>query len=175
MEATHHIICVPITGRSHVRQHLQLTLNILRVHPSTVCTIIITPQGTSMLAEEMALNPLSTELRDRYRTVTSQTQLEGDGTGFRAMGDIKTNFPEAAVRVLGSPDGEGFDKTPCLFIVDVSLTWWRSSQVVVLDLCSWCRPRGVRSTRLASDSRGSGDTHDGTCDALVRRATFPRR
>lgn len=75
-----HLVLLPLFARSHLRLSLQLTLNLLNLHPSLVATILITSVCTSRLDQEIQLQPKSVvaRLEGRLRVKTVEVGLAQD-------------------------------------------------------------------------------------------------
>lgn len=122
MSANHILVLViPISVRSHLRLLLQLTLNILGIHPSTVATMLITSVTTPQIEKEMQLQPcgVMTELGDRFRTVVVDVQLPVNATMIEDHMALQHRIHPVLDKLLEGKEEGAFATPPCLVICDV--------------------------------------------------------
>ena len=122
---TNYLLILPIPSRSHLRLLLQLTLNILEFHPSTIATILITSVTSSMLEQEIKLQPNMTRLEERLRVRQASDDLEqGASVTAKAQATQKGVGP-LLDEVLSGIGEDRFATIPCLVIHDLFLAFVR--------------------------------------------------
>ena len=117
---TNHILVLPVPSRSHLRLLLQLTLNILQFHPSIVATIIITSVTSSLLEQEIKLQPNMSRLNERLRVKQARDDLEQGAPAMMRIQAIQKSVGPLLDEVLSGRSDGRFATIPCLVIHDVS-------------------------------------------------------
>jgi len=118
-----HLVLLPLFARSHLRLSLQLTLNLLNLHPSLVATILITSVCTSRLDQEIQLQPKSVvaRLEGRLRVKTVEVGLAQDAGVVQENEAFKERIGPSLEELLCGKGEDRFAPVPCLFICDVGV------------------------------------------------------
>ena len=123
MPANNHLVVVPVSSRSHIRLFLQLTLNLLALHPSLVATMLVSSVSYPIVLKEIDLQPqrIMDSLEGRFRVKRATDGLESTAS----RPDEQQAFERCISSDLGdlfAEKAEGrFVTKPCLVINDVSV------------------------------------------------------
>ncbi|KAK4684606.1 hypothetical protein P7C73_g5563, partial [Tremellales sp. Uapishka_1] len=120
-----HVVFVPLALRSHFRIMLQLSLNLLSLHPTLLATLLVTRYMVHMMDEEVALqsDTLSGALASRFDIHVIEDDLPAGSTVFAEKLAFKARC-EKSISVLLT--GEGTKYLPArAFISDMHRTTLR--------------------------------------------------
>ncbi|CAD6566482.1 MAG: hypothetical protein TREMPRED_002646 [Tremellales sp. Tagirdzhanova-0007] len=121
MPANNHLVVVPVSSRSHIRLFLQLTLNLLALHPSLVATMLVSSVSYPIVLKEIDLQPqrIMDSLEGRFRVKRATDGLESTAS----RPDEQQAFERCISSDLGdlfAEKAEGrFVTKPCLVINDL--------------------------------------------------------
>ena len=124
---TNHLLILPVPSRSHLRLLLQLTLNILELHPSTIATIIITSVTSSMLEQEIRLQSNMTRMEERLRVRQASDDLEQGAPAMARIQAVQKSVGPLLDEVLSGIGEDRFATIPCLVVHDLFLAFVRSA------------------------------------------------
>ena len=131
---TNHFVAIAVAETSHFGAVLQLSLNLLTLHPSLRITFLLPDVAETTYNRAWALQPdsLKYAIRDRFRIVEVDTDRTDQSFENAAIGFIafqKSLGPVVRKLVdLEEIQDEGWNVRPCCFLADVSQVFSRSEQ-----------------------------------------------
>lgn len=131
MPELNHIIVMPIAETGHLRNILNLTLNLFKVHPSLIVTLLMTSACRKLLDRELELvSPevlRQVESQERWRIVDVDDGLTDEERGKGVMVQINAMIKRVQPvlrsmiegRASGGMENDRWAAQPCLIICDV--------------------------------------------------------